>query len=82
MTFGDLNFTTIRFLFFGDVDLKNVLVSFRFVRYRLLIKTIISYLYNGNRVKPLHIMLPKTSAYVKSYDEQTKWIYFLIQDVD
>ena len=24
-------------------------------------------------------MLPKTSAYVKSYDEQTKWIYFLIE---
>ena len=47
-----------------------------------MIKTIISYLYNGNRAKPLHIMLPKTSAYVKSHDEQTKWIYFLIQNVD
>ena len=27
-------------------------------------------------------MLPKTSAYVKSYDGQTKWIYFLIEDKD
>ena len=27
-------------------------------------------------------MLPKTSAYVKSYDVQTKWIYFLTEDVD
>ena len=27
-------------------------------------------------------MLPKTSAYVKIYDEQTKWIYFLIEDND
>ena len=27
-------------------------------------------------------MLCKTSGYVKSYDGQTKWIYFLIQDVD
>ena len=27
-------------------------------------------------------MLPKTSAYVKSYDGQTKWIYFLIEDDD
>ena len=27
-------------------------------------------------------MLPKTSAYVKSYDRQTKWIYFLIEDDD
>ena len=24
-------------------------------------------------------MLPKTSAYVKSYDGQTKWTYFLIE---
>ena len=27
-------------------------------------------------------MLPKTSAYVKSYDKQTKWMYFLIEDDD
>ena len=24
-------------------------------------------------------MIPKTSAYVKSYDGQTKWTYFLIE---
>ena len=24
-------------------------------------------------------MLPKTNAYVKSYDWQTKWMYFLIE---
>ena len=34
-------------------------------------------MYNSN-VKPLHKMLPKTSAYVKSYDGQTKWMCFLI----
>ena len=27
-------------------------------------------------------MLPKTSAYVKSYDGQTKWMLFLIEDCD
>ena len=27
-------------------------------------------------------MLPKTSAYVKSYDGQTKWMYFLIENDD
>ena len=27
-------------------------------------------------------MLPKTSAFVKSYDKKTKWIYFLIEDDD
>ena len=25
-------------------------------------------------------MLPKTSAYVKNYDRQTKWMYFLTED--
>ena len=27
-------------------------------------------------------MLPKTSAYVKSYGRQTKWMYFMIKDDD
>ena len=27
-------------------------------------------------------MLPKSTAYVKSYDRQTKWMYFLIEDDD
>ena len=27
-------------------------------------------------------MLRKTSAYVKSYDRQTKWMYFLIEEDD
>ena len=27
-------------------------------------------------------MLPKTSACVKSYDGQTNWMYFLIEDDD
>ena len=34
--------------------------------------------YRVNKVKPLHIMLPKTSTYVKTYDRQTKWMHFLI----
>ena len=31
-------------------------------------------------ITKLRIMLPKTRAYVKSYDGQTKWMYFLIED--
>ena len=27
-------------------------------------------------------MLSKTSAYVKSYDGWTKWMYFLVEDDD
>ena len=40
------------------------------------------YLYNDYKGKPLYIMLPKTSAYVKRYDGQTKWMYFLIEEDD
>ena len=29
------------------------------------------------KIKPFSIVLPKTSAYVKSYDGKTKWMYFL-----
>ena len=33
---------------------------------------------HGNyRIKPLNIMLSKTKVFVKSYDRQTKWMYFL-----
>ena len=45
-------------------------------------KYFICYLYNDHKVKPLLIMLPKTSEYVKSYDGQTKWMCFLIENDD
>ena len=47
-----------------------------------IIKYFIGYLYSGNKFKPLNIMLPKTSAYVKSYDGQINWMYFLIENDD
>ena len=37
-------------------------------------------MYNNHKVKPLDIIFPKVSAYVRSYDGQTKWMYFLIED--
>ena len=45
-------------------------------------KYFIGYLYNDHKIKPLHIILPKTSAYVKRFDGQTKLMYFLIEDCD
>ena len=48
-------------------------------------KYFIGYLYNDHKVKSLHIMLPKTRAYVKSYVGQNNWIFFfffLIEDDD
>ena len=63
-----------------DVDIEKVLVSNKISFGRKNYKYFSGYLYNGNKVKPLNIMLPKTSAYIKSYDGQTKWLYFLIED--
>ena len=45
-------------------------------------KYFIGYLYNDHKVKPLLIMLPKTSAYVKNHDGQTKWMHLLIEEDD
>ena len=39
-------------------------------------------MYNGNKLKPLNIMLSKTSAYIKCYDRQTEWMWFLIKGDD
>ena len=39
-------------------------------------------MYNDNKVKPLHIIFSKKSPYVKSYDGETKWMYFFIEDDD
>ena len=66
----------------GDVDIEKVLVSKKISFGEKGSKYFIGYLYNSNRIKPLNIMLPKTSGYVKSYDRQTKWMYFLIEHDD
>ena len=39
-----------------------------------------NYKYFNHKVKPLQIMLPKISTYLKRYDGQTKCIYFLIEN--
>ena len=39
-------------------------------------------MYDDYKIKPLHITLSKTSAYVKSYDVQTKWVHLLIENED
>ena len=46
----------------------------------LFVEVLAVYLYDDYKIKPLHIMLPKTSVYVKRYDGQTKWMYFSIED--
>ena len=60
----------------GDVDIEKVLLSNKISFGEKIYKYFIVYLYNGNKVKPLNIMLPKTSTYVKRYDGQTKLMYY------
>ena len=69
-------------IFKKDVNIEKVLVSNKISFGEKSYKFFIDYLYNDHKVKPLHIMLPKTSAYVKSYDGQTKWVYCFIEDHD
>ena len=59
-----------------DIDTENVLVSNKVSSGEKNYKYFIGY----HKVKPLHIILPKTSACVKNYDGQTtKWMYFLME---
>ena len=78
-----VNFTAVKGLYFlEDVDIGKVLVSNNIFSSEKDYKYSISYLYDDNKIKPLHIMLPKTSVYVKRYDNQTKCMYFLTEDND
>ena len=81
LTFGILKLKkTIQFL--KDVDIEKVLVSKKISFGEKIYKYFIHYLYNDHKVNQLHIMLPKTSTYVKRYDGQIKLTYLLIEDDD
>ena len=76
-------FIGISLIFFDrDVYIEKLLVSNKLSFGEKNYKYFIGYLYNGNKVKPLNIMLPKTTAYGKNCAGQTKWMYFLIEDDD
>ena len=64
------------------VDIEKVLVSNKISSGEKNYKYFIGYLHNDYKVKPLHIILPKTSTYVKIYDGQSKLMNFLIGNDD
>ena len=66
----------------GDVDTEKVLASNKISLGEKNYRYFIGYLHNDDKVKSLHIMFLKTNTNVKSYDGQTKWMYFLIEDDD
>ena len=86
LNFGDIETEKNKFyrnkipIFKKDIDIEKVLVSNKISFGEENYKYFIGYLYNDDKIKSLNIILPKTSAYVKSYDGQTKWMYFLIEN--
>ena len=58
-----------------DVDFDNVNVIGEKIY-----KCFIGYLHDDYKIKLLHIMLPKMSSFVKSYEIETKLMYFLIKN--
>ena len=63
----------------SDIDNIQVssMVSFSEKNY----KCFIGYKDGDHKIKPLRIMLSKTSVYVKNYDGKTKWMYFFIRNI-
>ena len=55
------------FIFLKDIDDEKVLVSNKISLGETNCKYFIGYLYNDNKIRPLHIRLPKTSTYVKRF---------------
>ena len=65
-----------------DVDIDNILISGMGSSGEKNYKYFIDYKDDDYKIKPLHIMLPKASAHLKSYDGGSKGIDFLIKDDD
>ena len=62
------------------MDIENILTSNKISSGEKDCKYFIVFIDDYYKIKPLHIMLPKGSVYVKSYDGETKWMHFLIED--
>ena len=55
-------------IFVKDLDIGKVLLSKKISSGEKNYKYFIGYFYNDHKFKPLHIILPKISAYIKHYD--------------
>ena len=81
LTFGNIEIAKNKFyrhktpILGGDVDIEKVLVSNKISFGEKNYKYLIGYLYDNHKVKPLHLMLPETTAYVKSYDKLNGCIF-------
>ena len=82
LTFGDFKLKKNKFylhktpILLKYVDVDKLLVCNKISFGEKNYKYFIGYLYNDNKVKSLHIMLPKTSAYLKSYVDKLNGCIF------
>ena len=60
---------------FGDIEIENIVISNKICCAGKSYKYFIGYIDYYN-IKSFSIILPKTSAYVRSYDGGTKCMYF------
>ena len=67
-------------VFLKNVDIEEALVFNKISFDEKNYKYFVGCLHNYHKVKPLHIKFPKPWAHVKSYNGQTKWMYFQIQN--
>ena len=65
-----------------DIDNDNMLISYMVSPDEKSYKEFIGFKDDDYKIKPLRIMPPKTRAYVKSYDDESKWMSFLIKNDD
>ena len=83
MNFRNINFVAIKILFEKKhIATEKAAVSNKISFGEKNCRYFIGYLHDDYKIKPSHIMLPKTKAYVKGFNGQTKCIYFLIEHGD
>ena len=83
MNFRKTSFVAIKILFEKKhIATENAVVSNKISFGEKNCRYFIGYLYDDYKIKPSHIMLRKTKAYVRSFNCQTKCIYFLIEHDD
>ena len=77
----NVNFVTKKILIlFEGADIDNILVSDKVSSGEKNYKNFISYIDNDYEIKKISMILPKMDTYIKSYDCETKWMYFFIED--
>ena len=65
-------------MFLNDINFDNILVSVKISYCESNYGFFVGYV-DENKIKLFSIILPKTSTYVKSYDAETKCMYFSIE---